>query len=121
MAGYFCDTYALIEIARGSPAYARYLSEPLTTSPIHLAEFYYKGLQRRSSREEMDTLVEHFFPQSIQELDPGDIRSLAALKAAEPDLSLADCIGYHLARKHGMKFLTGDRAFRGKPDVEFVA
>lgn len=120
MVGYFCDTYALIEISRGSPAYARYLGEPMTTSPVNLAEFYYKGLQSRKPQKELNALVESFYPQAIQVLEPGDIRAVAALKAAEPDLSLADCIGYHLARKHGMKFLTGDRAFRNKPEVEFV-
>lgn len=118
--GYFCDTYALIEMFQGNPVYARYLGEPLATSTIHLIEFYYKGLRRREERKKLDDFLELLLPSTIREIGPEDVAPVAALKAAEPDLSLADCIGYHLARKHGMRFLTGDRGFRGKPDVEFV-
>ena len=35
-------------------------------------------------------------------------------------LSYADCIGYQLAKEHGLKFLTGDKEFENLPNVEFV-
>ena len=35
-------------------------------------------------------------------------------------LSYADCIGYITAQIHNMKFLTGDKHFKGMKDVEFV-
>ena len=35
-------------------------------------------------------------------------------------LSYADCIGYVIARREGMKFLTGDAAFKRLENVEFV-
>ena len=35
-------------------------------------------------------------------------------------LSYADCIGYIYAKRHGMKFLTGDKEFENLPGVEFV-
>ena len=35
-------------------------------------------------------------------------------------LSYADCIGYALAKRNGLKFLTGDRRFEGLENVEFV-
>ena len=35
-------------------------------------------------------------------------------------LSFVDCIGYVLAKKHGVKFLTGDAKFKNKENVEFV-
>ncbi len=35
-------------------------------------------------------------------------------------LSFADCIGYATARKFGAKFVTGDYAFKGLENVEFV-
>ena len=34
--------------------------------------------------------------------------------------SHVDCIGYILARKFNVKFLTGDREFKGLENVEFV-
>ena len=35
-------------------------------------------------------------------------------------VSYADAIGYQLAKKYGVKFLTGDRAFKGLANVDFV-
>ena len=35
-------------------------------------------------------------------------------------LSYADCIGYIIARRYGLKFLTGDKQFSDMPNVEFV-
>ncbi|MBI4210359.1 MAG: hypothetical protein HY544_02525 [Candidatus Diapherotrites archaeon] len=31
-----------------------------------------------------------------------------------------DCLGYAIARSRGIKFLTGDNAFKGLENVEFV-
>ena len=36
------------------------------------------------------------------------------------ELSYADALGYHIAKKERVKFLTGDRAFRDLPGVEFL-
>ena len=36
LARYYADTYALIEILRGSPAYEKYASEELVTSEFNL-------------------------------------------------------------------------------------
>src|SRR3989344_4725923 len=35
-------------------------------------------------------------------------------------MSIADCIGYILAKKLSIKFLTGDKEFKNLPNVEFV-
>ena len=36
------------------------------------------------------------------------------------NMSYTDCIGYVYAKKHGMKFLTGDKEFAHLENVEFV-
>ena len=36
------------------------------------------------------------------------------------ELSYADALGYHISKKAGLKFLTGDRAFAELPNVEFI-
>ena len=36
------------------------------------------------------------------------------------DLSYIDCVGYILAKKRGVKFLTGDEQFKAFENVEFV-
>ncbi len=38
----------------------------------------------------------------------------------ERNLSLINCLGYVIARRLGIKFLTGDREFKGHENVEFV-
>lgn len=34
--------------------------------------------------------------------------------------SMTDCIGYVMAKSLGIPFLTGDKEFKGMPNVEFV-
>ena len=41
MACYYADTYALVEILRGSSAYERYAGEELVTSEFNLLELAY--------------------------------------------------------------------------------
>ena len=36
------------------------------------------------------------------------------------DLSYVDCIGYVIAMRNNIRFLTGDRQFRNLPNVTFV-
>ena len=36
------------------------------------------------------------------------------------DISYANALGYYLARQMGMKFLTGDKAFKTLEHVEFI-
>ncbi len=41
MARYYADTYALVEILKGNPAYERYAEEDLITSEFNLLELAY--------------------------------------------------------------------------------
>ena len=42
------------------------------------------------------------------------------LKREGRDISYADALGFFLSGKMGIKFLTGDKAFRGLDGVEYV-
>lgn len=42
------------------------------------------------------------------------------LQYKKRNLSMTDCIGYILAKKLGIKFLTGDKEFEDMENVEFV-
>lgn len=42
------------------------------------------------------------------------------LKVKCKDLSIPDVIGYIIAKRHGVPFLTGDSGFEGFDNVEFV-
>ena len=37
------------------------------------------------------------------------------------NLSFFDCVGYIFAVENSMKFVTGDREFKDKPQVEFLS
>ncbi|MBU0958442.1 MAG: hypothetical protein KKB31_00715, partial [Nanoarchaeota archaeon] len=41
-------------------------------------------------------------------------------KNRKDGLSYTDCIGYILSKELGIKFLTGDKKFKNKSNVEFV-
>ena len=41
-------------------------------------------------------------------------------KFKKEKLSYIDCLGYEVAKKLKIKFLTGDEGFRDKENVEFV-
>ena len=117
---FFADTYALIEILRGNPEYRPFLFSFILTSKLNLMELYYHFLhdQRAEEGERALKLYSRFLiPVSI----PG-IRDGMAFKLLhrKEKLSYADCIGYALAQQLGVKFLTGDKKFREKENVEFV-
>ena len=50
----------------------------------------------------------------------GSMKMRLELKQKGRDVSHADAVGYFLARRMGVKFLTGDMAFRGMDDVQYL-
>lgn len=119
--GYFLDTYAIIEFLKGNEKLVPYLSnEKNLTSVLNLIELYYYLLSRMGEAT-ADEKTLPFFSISVNP------RPLAIkngmkfrLENRKKNLSYADCLGYALARENGLKFLTGDKQFKGLPNVEFV-
>jgi len=119
----FFDSYALIEIIRGSSAYRSYRHSDGVTSKLNLLEVYYVLLQDRDLgtadrilREKLEGAVD--FPDWAIPL-AAQLR-LARLGATGRRLSYIDALGYVYARGTGFKFLTGAHEFEGWPGVEFV-
>ncbi len=117
----FFDTYALIELGKGSPNYEPYSKDVvILLNKLNLLEFSYYLLKEKRENE-----IEKIFQQYLRFSVNYDEEIL--IKAAEMKfkflkerLSFIDCIGYFLAKKHGALFLTGDGRFRNKENVEFV-
>jgi len=108
----FFDTYAIIEIVRGNPAYRAYENEPMRTSLLNLGELHYNLL-----KELNPYLADEWFERLkpfIVEFDAEIMRNAMIFKFAhrKRKLSTPDCVGYGLA--------TGDRQFQDLPNVEFV-
>jgi predicted nucleic acid-binding protein len=116
---YFFDSYAIIEILKSSGNYRVYLDSEFITTKLNIFEVYYKILQ--VSQEDADIFLKKFTQKSV---DFDDVVISEAckfrLQNKEKGLSMADCIGYIVALKAGVKFLTGDKEFSGMPNVEFV-
>ncbi|MEK6886406.1 MAG: PIN domain-containing protein [Nanoarchaeota archaeon] len=117
---YFFDTYALFEIFRKNIKYLMYIDVNIVTAKINLFELYYGLLKEFGEKTAQEKLHEYF--GSTVDFDEEVIENAAKfkLKNKSRKLSMADCIGYSIANKLGIKFLTGDKEFEKLENVEFV-
>ena len=115
---YFFDTYAIIEIIRGNKNYLPYTNSLIITTIFNLAELNY-NLKREMDKETADKYTEDYF-DFIIDISLNDLKEAMDLKIKYKDLSIPNVIGYVIAKRHGVKFLTGDESFRNLDNVEFV-
>ena len=117
---FFCDTYALVEIALGNLGYAKYIPCVLVTSEQNLMELYYAFL--RDYDEQKAEKYFQFWSYFVVQIPQQTIKEAMKYKLAnkKEKLSYVDCIGYIFSQENEMKFLTGDQKFEGRICVEFV-
>ena len=115
---YFFDTYALIEIIRGSENYKPYVDCKIITTIFNLAELNY-SLKKEMSKDMADGYTEKFSEFSVS-VSIEDIKQAMDLKSSNRDLSIPDAIGYTAAKRHSVGFLTGDNYFKDLANVEFI-
>ena len=118
---FFFDSYAFFEIVNGNLAYEPYTkSISIITTKLNLMELHY-GLLRMEGEEEANRIYEEYV-RFVIEFSDEDIKEANnfRLKNKKEDLSYVDCIGYILACRNDVKFLTGDSKFRDLDNVEFV-
>lgn len=118
---YFFDTYAFYEFINKNERYKKYFKNyEIVTTRLNLIELFYillKDLGLEFARKCYYT----FLPFTIEfEDEIVEESMLFKLKNIKRNLSYIDSIGYILALKKGLKFLTGDKEFRGMKGVEFV-
>ena len=114
------DTYALIEIHNNNPKFSNYINEEITISNITFTEFY--SLILRDYNEKTADYLLNKFRSYLRDVD---IKTL--IKAVKyryenkkQNLSFFDCVGYVFALENNMKFVTGDKEFQNKENVEFI-
>jgi hypothetical protein len=115
---FFYDTYALIELYEENPTYASYSAGAMHLTLLNLYEFgvfLFRAGQEAAIRPWFERLTPY-----IEEIDAETMHAAARLKHEHGELSMTDCVGYISAQRLGIRFLTGDRAFRGLRDVEWV-
>ncbi|OPX65532.1 MULTISPECIES: PIN domain-containing protein [unclassified Methanoregula] len=123
MSTFFADTYAIIELLKGSPRYRPYKDAVLITTEFNLAEFAYAvARDYPDTAQDICSQVRHgmnlYHPGDRDYLGASYLRRESAL--AGKKLSLIDCVGYSVAASLSLPFLTGDREFEGMAGVEFV-
>lgn len=123
MVTFFADTYAIVELLKGSPAYRQYKTAVLVTTEFNLCEFAYAVTRDYpDTAEEICSQVRH----SMRLFRPGEreyLRAAAMWRTYLQDgrkFSLIDCVGYSVAELLTIPFLTGDREFEDLPGVEYV-
>ena len=115
---YFYDTYALIEIIKGNSSYEKFQNFKAICTLNNLFELH-QSLLRQFNKKTADYWMDKFDALEVITEDiikASDFR----YKYNEEKLSMTDCIGYIVAKRNKLKFLTGDEKCRNKENVEFV-
>lgn len=119
---YFLDTYAIIEFLKSNASYLKYFKQRNITTRLNLMELYYKSL-----RDFGKILADKFYSKFlvfVVEFDDDVIKEAMEfrlkMRKIGKGLSYTDAIGYIVAKKNKVKFLTGDDEFKGLPNVKFV-
>lgn len=117
---YFFDTYAVIEILNANPNYQKYADKPAVITIFNLAEIYYSCLNNFSEDELEEIYLQ--YKQAVVDIDDETLKDAIKFRKEhkKKDISYTDAIGYIYAKEHGMKFLTGDKAFENISGVEYV-
>jgi len=121
---YFADTYALIEILRGNPNYGRYSEKELITTEFNLFELAFA--LTRDFGEERALKIMKAVRAAVTVVEPTDEDYVKAslfrlrMRKEGKNFSLVDALGYVMSLRLGIPFLTGDKAFKGMANVEYV-
>jgi len=122
---FFADTYAIIEILKGNESYKQYVNSVLMTTEFNLLEVSYALVRDFGEEAALEILkdIRNGFV-IINEVKDEDFIKASSIrlkfKKLGKKLSLVDCLGYTLALRFGIKFLTGDYEFKDIENVEFV-
>ena len=113
------DTYALVEIKKGSPNYASLLSMEFVITDLTLVEFYAVLL-----REEGQKSADYWWGRLTTRSEPVPLHILIEAvrfrhKHRKRRISFFDAVGYSYAIAKNMVFVTGDKGFEKLPHVDF--
>ncbi len=118
---YFYDSYAIIEFINNNKKFDFYFleNEGFTTF-YNILEVYYSIL-KEGGTPEAKKVIEQL--QSIlvnPQLEDINYSMNFKLKYKKKKFSYTDCLGYTIAKRMQIKFLTGDESFRNISNVEFI-
>jgi len=116
---YFFDAYAIIEIIKGNSNYEPYLDAEIIINNFTFAELCYCWFKDKNNGadsycKKYSKHIVSVMPEWIEEA------MKFRLKWKDRKVSVPDCIGYIMAKRLGVKFLTGDKEFENMENVELV-
>jgi len=123
MSSYFADSYALIEMLKGNENYRQFQNERLVTTEFNICEVGFavcRNYPENASRV-LKTVRKMVTLQATRDEDycAGAEKKKAASGQGKK-LSTIDCVGYSVANRLDIPFLTGDREFADMDNVQFV-
>lgn len=125
---FFYDSYAVLAYISGEKAYAGYFDDDDNTqssgvlTKLNLMEVYYRAAKLHghpAAKQVIDRFSRYLVDFDIDDI-AGSMKLREGLMKKRMDLSYVDALGYYLARKMQIPFLTGDSYFKGLEGVEFV-
>ncbi len=125
MKPFFADSYAILAVMRGDAEYSRRFREAsfFRTGNWNLLECYYAHVSQGIAPQAAADRLAPFLRAAVG--DGWDVLRAAAevrirFRSLGRVISNVDAVGYALARRHGLQFLTGDPSFKGMPGVDFL-
>lgn len=87
---------------------------------MNLMELYYSILTEQNKATAEDCYQSVL--QYVQEITDEDVKNACHFRELNrsKEVSYIDALGYSMAQNRHMKFLTGDKAFKGMENVEWV-
>jgi predicted nucleic acid-binding protein len=123
MASYFYDSYAIIEFLDKNQKYKKYFTEHQgILTALNLMEVSYSLLKHfgfKSTAKHLEPFLPSVVTFDLSDID-GAMKLRLDLEKKKLNISYVDALGYYLANRHKVKFLTGDIHFKDLDNVEFV-
>ncbi|MBI2176109.1 PIN domain-containing protein [Candidatus Woesearchaeota archaeon] len=121
MTKYFFDSYALVEYFKGNPEMAELIenNEGVLTllNVLEVAYIISRDFKPELGRKVIKQLNDLLVIPTSKDVEE---TVMFRLQSRKLDLSYADALGYTYAKRRNILFLTGDGAFEGMQNVEFV-
>lgn len=108
-----------MEIIEGNSHYESYVEAEMIINNFTFAELCYNLMKDKTPEPERYTKK---YMAHIASVSPEWIVEAMKFRHSWKNrkVSVPDCVGYIMAKKLGIKFLTGDKEFESMENVEFV-
>jgi predicted nucleic acid-binding protein len=120
---FFYDSYAVLAYLSDNPKYTDYFEENSGfLTKLNLMEIFYRTVEvhgAKAASQVVKVFGKYVVDFGLADIE-GSMKLRFKLRKNGVEVSYADALGYYLALKANVKFLTGDKRFKELEGVEFV-